>query len=95
MDQQNSMQDLQETGIYRRRCKPFDIKPGADQGRVRVAGSGKPSKGRDKGFKIGTVELIQNIQSFLTKMGESSDEPWTPPTAEGDDENDDDYDSFE
>jgi hypothetical protein len=90
-----------ECGIYKKPenllepLQTIGIKPGADQGRVRVAGSGKPSKGRDKGFKIAHVELVQNIQSFLTKMGESSDEPWMPPTAEGDDQNDDDYDSFE
>ncbi len=90
-----------ECGIYKKPenllepLQTIGIKPGTDQGRVRVAGSGKPSKGRDKGFKIASVELIQNIQSFLTKMGESSDEPWAPPTAEGDDQNDDDYDSFE
>jgi len=40
------------------------ITPGADQACVRVTGSAKPSKG----FKIGRVELIQNIQSFLAKM---------------------------
>lgn len=58
-----------------------------------ISWSGKPSKGRDKRFKIGRVELIQNIQSFLTKMDESSDESRMPPTIEVDDENQDD--SFE
>ena len=81
-----------ECGIYKKPenllepLQTIGITPGKDQGRVRVAGS------RDKGFKIGRVELIQNIQSFLAKMGESSDEPWTPPTH--DDVNDDE-DSFE
>ena len=89
-----------ECGIYKKPenlqepLQTIGIKPGADQGRVRVAGSTKPSKGRDKGFKIGRVELIQHVQSFLTKMGESSDEPWMPPTTDGDNDNDDD-DSFE
>ena len=52
-----------ECGIYKKPenlLQPFEtigITTAKDQGRVRVAGS------RDKGFKIGRVELIQNIQS--------------------------------
>ncbi len=75
-----------ECGIYKKPenlqepLQTIGIKPEDDQGRVRVPDSGKPTKGRDTGFKIARVELIQNIQSFLTKMDESSDERWTPPT---------------
>ena len=88
-------------GIYKKPenllepLQTIGIKPGADQGRVRVVGSTKPSKGRDKGFKIERVELIQNIQSFLAKMGESSDEPWTPPTTDANDENDDAFEEID
>jgi hypothetical protein len=69
---ENLLEPLQTIGIV----------PGADQGRVRIAGSGKPNKGRDKGFRITREELVEHIRSFLIKMGEPSEEPWNPPTDE-------------
>ena len=71
------------------------LKPGADQGRVRVAGSSKPSKGRDKGFKIERVELIQTFRELLDQDGRTSDELWTPPTTDAYDENDDDIEEID
>jgi hypothetical protein len=54
------------------------IRPGSDQGRVRIHTSGKPSKGRDKGFSIKREQLIEGIRGFLGKMGEVGADKWDP-----------------
>jgi hypothetical protein len=80
-----SREEQIECGIYRQPqsmeepLQLINITLGADSGRVRIKGSNKPSKGRDKGFCVNRANLIASIKEFLTKMGESGASDWQPP----------------